>query len=563
MPPLYHRGRTEFKSRRDRTYSEGLCLFLYAWRAPGVGHFYGLGISVFLQTAASLTALQTFFLFFDEQTKKNQKKPKTKTHRPIDASLATSSAEHWAPLLFESRLRTREDARAARRAMESGWGGALANAAGGRPDLALVAVEGEENSQRRWALRVGRSVLDCGAGEGEGEDPERREQNGPPPPPPLLLARATAPGTAASPLTLLPSQARPFAALAAALSRGWMALLVGPAGSGKTSLARAAAAAARAPLVELSLAPSADTADLLGGFEQAEASRVAAAAAVAACAAAEAVGNALASSSAASAAASASLSAVAAALGGMAGARRELESAARASAAGGGGRGGDDDNDDASLSRRVTAAARSLLAAAGAATSLLPAGSASRSAALRAAEGAAGALSAAEAATAPPAIPSSSSSNPATGAGIFEWVDGALTSAVSQGAWVLLDGANLAPPAVLDRLNPLLEPGGLLSLHEAGGGDGKSGGGVRTICPHRRFRLILSVDPATGGRSRGRCATAGSRSSWVPERMKRRRQTLATPTLTPSPSRRARACPAARWPDRWRPRSRTLSAARS
>ena len=155
--------------------------------------------------------------------------------------------------------------------MEAGWGGPLRNAAGERPDLALVAVGGAsskgggENSssssseQRRWALRVGRSVLDCGSDDDdEGQDPEPgRKKSLRPPPPPLLLAPATAPGTAASPLTLLPSQARPFAALAAALSKGWMALLVGTAGSGKTSLARAAAAAARAPLVELSLAPSA------------------------------------------------------------------------------------------------------------------------------------------------------------------------------------------------------------------------------------------------------------------------------------------------------------------
>ena len=75
-------------------------------------------------------------------------------------------------MLFESRLRTSEDARAARRAMEAGWGSPLANAAGDRPDLSLVAVVeegssggggGDGSGRRRWALRVGRSVLDCGA----------------------------------------------------------------------------------------------------------------------------------------------------------------------------------------------------------------------------------------------------------------------------------------------------------------------------------------------------------------------------------------------------------------
>jgi midasin len=49
--------------------------------------------------------------------------------------------------------------------------------------------------------------------------------------------------------------------------------------------------------------------------------------------------------------------------------------------------------------------------------------------------------------------------------GRFEWVDGALTRAIASGGWVLLDNANLCNPTVLDRLNPLLEPGG-----EGGGG---------------------------------------------------------------------------------------------
>jgi midasin len=45
-------------------------------------------------------------------------------------------------------------------------------------------------------------------------------------------------------------------------------------------------------------------------------------------------------------------------------------------------------------------------------------------------------------------------------AGRFEWVDGELARAVAHGGWVLLDNANLCNPAVLDRLNSLLEPDG-------------------------------------------------------------------------------------------------------
>lgn len=43
---------------------------------------------------------------------------------------------------------------------------------------------------------------------------------------------------------------------------------------------------------------------------------------------------------------------------------------------------------------------------------------------------------------------------------VCRWVDGALARAIAHGGWVLLDNANLCNPTVLDRLNPLLEPGG-------------------------------------------------------------------------------------------------------
>lgn len=57
---------------------------------------------------------------------------------------------------------------------------------------------------------------------------------------------------------------------------------------------------------------------------------------------------------------------------------------------------------------------------------------------------------------------------------------------------MLLRGANLAAPAVLDRLNALLEPGGTLVLNEAGS---PGGGGPRVVMPHSNFRLILGLDP--------------------------------------------------------------------
>ncbi|CAM9487941.1 unnamed protein product, partial [Ectocarpus sp. 8 AP-2014] len=41
----------------------------------------------------------------------------------------------------------------------------------------------------------------------------------------------------------------------------------------------------------------------------------------------------------------------------------------------------------------------------------------------------------------------------------FCWSDGVLVQALERGDWIVLDGANLCSSSVLDRLNPLLEPG--------------------------------------------------------------------------------------------------------
>ncbi|XXQ38124.1 Midasin [Plasmodiophora brassicae] len=78
--------------------------------------------------------------------------------------------------------------------------------------------------------------------------------------------------------------------------------------------------------------------------------------------------------------------------------------------------------------------------------------------------------------------------------GRFEWVDGPLTVAVENGAWVLLDNANLCAPSVLDRLNALLEPGGTLLINESGR--------ARTILPHPDFRMFFTVDEQHGSLSR-------------------------------------------------------------
>ncbi|KAG5644766.1 hypothetical protein DXG03_007674 [Asterophora parasitica] len=82
--------------------------------------------------------------------------------------------------------------------------------------------------------------------------------------------------------------------------------------------------------------------------------------------------------------------------------------------------------------------------------------------------------------------------------GRFEWVDGPLVQAMKLGHWLLMDGANLCNPSVLDRLNSLCEPNGVLTLSERGYVDGR----VEVLKPHVNFRLFMTVDPQHGELSR-------------------------------------------------------------
>nr|XP_045010044.1 midasin isoform X2 [Jaculus jaculus] len=82
--------------------------------------------------------------------------------------------------------------------------------------------------------------------------------------------------------------------------------------------------------------------------------------------------------------------------------------------------------------------------------------------------------------------------------GTFEWVDSMLVQALKSGDWLLMDNVNFCNPSVLDRLNALLEPGGVLSINERGMVDGST----PTIAPNPSFRLFLSMDPVHGEISR-------------------------------------------------------------
>ncbi|XP_025832475.1 midasin isoform X2 [Agrilus planipennis] len=83
--------------------------------------------------------------------------------------------------------------------------------------------------------------------------------------------------------------------------------------------------------------------------------------------------------------------------------------------------------------------------------------------------------------------------------GKFEWVDSVLVKCLQNGYWLLIDDVNLCNAAVLDRLNAVLEPNGVLTIGEKG--VDKNGEPVQ-IKPHKDFRLFLTLDPRNGEISR-------------------------------------------------------------
>lgn len=68
----------------------------------------------------------------------------------------------------------------------------------------------------------------------------------------------------------------------------------------------------------------------------------------------------------------------------------------------------------------------------------------------------------------------------------WRFVEGAVTRALAEGMWLLLDELNLALPEVLERLNPVLEdvPGLVLSEHDG-----------RVVRAHPDFRIFATMNP--------------------------------------------------------------------
>ncbi|GAA6035232.1 hypothetical protein NBRC10512_006266 [Rhodotorula toruloides] len=238
---------------------------------------------------------------------------------------------------------------------------------------------------------------------------------------------------------------QPIEALAKCLDMGWLAILTGPRGTGKTALVRQVAALGGRRLREFTMNAEVDTLELLGSFEQADRLR--------------------------------DLDFVAR------DAIDVLKTAATAQLAT-----GDSTNvyDALALLRQ----ARLTLATEAADLDVTAIGIDMRRRLAGSVFDGTDILARLDAALA--------TADAAVAAARFEWIDGPLVQAMKNGDWLLIEDANLCSPSVLDRLNSLFETGGRLQLAERGPVNGE----IQIIEPHPDFRLVMTLDPRNGELSR-------------------------------------------------------------
>jgi midasin len=70
---------------------------------------------------------------------------------------------------------------------------------------------------------------------------------------------------------------------------------------------------------------------------------------------------------------------------------------------------------------------------------------------------------------------------------------------IKFGQFICLEHVNLASSAILDRLNPVMEPNGTLLISEKGVGDDSE---PENIAKHENFRIFITMDPKHGEISR-------------------------------------------------------------
>lgn len=93
--------------------------------------------------------------------------------------------------------------------------------------------------------------------------------------------------------------------------------------------------------------------------------------------------------------------------------------------------------------------------------------------------------------------------------GRFEWIDSVVVKSIKFGHFICLEHVNLLSSAILDRLNPVMEPNGTLLISEKGVGDNNE---PENVAKHENFRIFLTMDPKHGEISRAmrnRCVELG------------------------------------------------------
>ncbi len=103
-------------------------------------------------------------------------------------------------------------------------------------------------------------------------------------------------------------------------------------------------------------------------------------------------------------------------------------------------------------------------------------------------------------------------------ASLFEWADGPLVNAMRSGQLLLLDEMSLAEDAVLERLNPVLEPSRTLVLAEKGT-DAFDENSSNKVVGHDNFRIFATMNPGGDFGKRELSPALRSRFTeiWVPQ----------------------------------------------